>query len=287
MNKNILIIGQGVVGNAQKELFKKGGFNVSCYDIREHLSDFKSYDEIFIMNKGAAKPEVRRYEIVLISVPTLTTDAGQDFAPLNEVMDELNYHKDSLNGVPIVIRCTVLPGTCDKYTKMYPKLSIVHMPEFLTEKNAVEDILYADRLVISGTYMVRSKVRDIFLDAMYEAESHIPRSVYVFDDYKVTEMIKYANNYFLACKVALANEIYDVCEKIGIDYGYIKEVISDDERIEDSHIEVTEERGFGGMCFSKDTKALSLKFPQMKILKSIIEYNEYVRSQSPYPKSLI
>ncbi|MEK9153551.1 MAG: UDP-glucose 6-dehydrogenase, partial [Patescibacteria group bacterium] len=67
---------------------------------------------------------------------------------------------------------------------------------------------------------------------------------------------KYVANTFLATKVIFANQIYDLCNKLGIKYEEVKAMTVADRRIYDSHLDITTERGFGGKCFPKDIVAL-------------------------------
>ena len=71
-------------------------------------------------------------------------------------------------------------------------------------------------------------------------------------------MAKYFSNTFLALKVIFANQIYDVCQKMGIDYDAVKEVASVSPRFAFSHFDVNFDgyRGYSGACLPKDTKAL-------------------------------
>lgn len=75
---------------------------------------------------------------------------------------------------------------------------------------------------------------------------------------KEAEMIKYFGNTFLATKVIFANQIYDLCQKLGIDYDIVKEVVSRDPRIGSSHLQIFHDgyRGYSGGCFPKDVKSL-------------------------------
>ncbi len=61
-------------------------------------------------------------------------------------------------------------------------------------------------------------------------------------------------------KVIFANQIYDICEKLNVDYDTVKRIITapQDQIIGDSHLEpiMGLRRGFGGKCLPKDTLAL-------------------------------
>jgi len=94
------------------------------------------------------------------------------------------------------------------------------------------------------------------------------------------EMVKYFGNAFLATKVIFANQIHDLCEKLGIDYNIVKTVASYDPRIGSSHLEIFHNgyRGYGGACFPKDMKSLlqlaRRKKVNLKLLTSVDKINE-------------
>ena len=74
------------------------------------------------------------------------------------------------------------------------------------------------------------------------------------------EIAKYAKNSFYAMKVIFANQMFDICEKMGEDWSVVSEIITTPQRqpIGDSHLNPIfgEKRGFGGKCLPKDTLAL-------------------------------
>ena len=97
-------------------------------------------------------------------------------------------------------------------------------------------------------------------------------------------MMKYSVNTFLALKVAYFNQINDLCKAYNVDYDMVKYLVQQDERIGDSHMDVTEVRGFGGHCFPKDTSALletaKLENVNFSILQEAVNYNNNIRDWS-------
>jgi UDP-glucose 6-dehydrogenase len=75
-------------------------------------------------------------------------------------------------------------------------------------------------------------------------------------DTTTAEMVKYMANCFLATKVIFANEMYDICQKLGVKYEEVKQMVVADKRIKDTHLNITTVRGFGKKCFPKDLLAL-------------------------------
>jgi UDPglucose 6-dehydrogenase len=88
-------------------------------------------------------------------------------------------------------------------------------------------------------------------------------------------------NCFLATKVIFANEMFEVCEKLGIKYEEVKKMVVADKRILDGHLDITTLGGFGGKCFPKDLLALRAmakeKGVDTKILDAVWSKNLKVR----------
>jgi len=137
-------------------------------------------------------------------------------------------------------------------------------PEFLREGSAIADTFYPDRIVIGATDSYAAER----LRALYEpiveqtftppASASRPADVtavpVVTTDLASAEMIKYAANAFLATKISFANEIANICERVGAD---IKEVVRGfglDSRIGPKFLNAGV--GWGGSCFGKDVSAL-------------------------------
>tara|TARA_S200000501_G_C20578553_1_gene636166 strand:- start:103 stop:765 length:663 start_codon:yes stop_codon:yes gene_type:complete len=175
----------------------------------------------------------------------------------------------------VIIKSTVPPGYCDKYKEKYD-LNIVFNPEFLRESTTPnEDFENQDTIVI-GT----ESVKEFHLvKGMYEkiAVSH---AKYYHTSCKEAEMIKTAQNTMLASRVALANMLYDACEKNGVDYQKVKEIAFDKFEILGPHMAQVPgpdgSRGFGGKCLPKDIRAFSTVY-ESDLLREIISYNDSLR----------
>ena len=86
---------------------------------------------------------------------------------------------------------------------------------------------------------------------------------------------------FLGTKVSFANEMYSVCEQIGIDYDKVVEYAIYDERLGKSHWAVPGpdgDFGFGGHCFPKDLSAIVNQFETYGLLEAVEDVNNQVRS---------
>jgi UDP-glucose 6-dehydrogenase len=95
----------------------------------------------------------------------------------------------------------------------------------------------------------------------------------------VAEMIKYAGNTWFALKVSFSNQMYDLAQKLGVDYDEVKECMAADKRIGRTHLDIFHKgyRGYGGKCLPKDTRALiqlaESKGVELTLLKMAEDYN--------------
>ena len=229
---NIGIVGQGFVGNAIYQKFKDY-YDVFTYDLEEHKCN-------------STKSKVYSCDIVFICLPTPMGKDGKCYTGIVEnVIKELQCKI-------AVIKSTIIPGTTDELNKKYPHIDIVHNPEFLTERNAVEDFKNQNRIILGGPRPATTKLKQMYSKVF-------PKAVIVKTGAKHAEMVKYFTNSFLATKVSFANEMYEICEKLDIDYDKVIEYVLHDERLGKSHWAVPGpdgDFGYGGHCFPKDVRAL-------------------------------
>jgi UDPglucose 6-dehydrogenase len=183
----------------------------------------------------------------------------------------------------VVIKSTVPPGTTASLNQTFgPTLSVVFNPEFLTEANPVEDFKNQDRIIIGGSPEAAQTVADIYSVAY-------PGVMTVQCDATTAEMVKYVGNCFLATKVSFANEIYQICQKLGIQYEGVVNIAMLDKRLGRSHWKVPgpdEHFGFGLSCFPKDINALIAAATSLgvdpKVLKAVWEKNLEVRPEKDW-----
>ena len=263
------IVGGGFVGTATSH-FECSNIDVFVYDINPDLC----------RPRGTTLESLMNCDVVMICVPTPQGHTGEcDVSIVERVVSDI---KKFDNHPPIVVRSTVPPGTCKR-------LDVSFFPEFLREVTAVEDFI-ATPVWIVGSTTLHSVVKDI-IDTAFKAGAIKSDTVKILTTDQA-EMVKYSKNCFLASKVAFCNEIYDLCNKLNIEYEKVREGFTIDTRIGSSHTQVPGpdgQRGFGGHCFPKDLSALihvceknAISIP---FLKGIQESN-YVRTGFPEsPKS--
>jgi len=235
MSQKLLIgfIGQGFIGKNYANDFENRGFEVIRY----------AKEESYIKNAE----KIKDCDIVFIAVPTPTTPSGFNYNILSEVIALCGQNKS------VVIKSTILPGTCAALQKKYPDKFIFHSPEFLTEKNAAYDAAHPTRNIIG--YAIENTEFRKRAEEILSILPNAPLNLICRD--KEAEIIKYASNCFLYFKVVYANILYNLAEKEGSDYEKISAGLAADPRIGVSHLGVNSDggRGAGGNCFIKDFAA--------------------------------
>jgi UDPglucose 6-dehydrogenase len=144
------------------------------------------------------------------------------------------------------------------------RFGVVSNPEFLREGCAVADSLYPDRIVIGASDGRSLKIMEELyrpvIEQAFPPLPLLPRSAGISRVPLVTtsltsaEMIKYAANAFLAMKIGFANEMANICERVGAEATEVMQGIGLDSRIGSRFLNPG--IGWGGSCFGKDAQAL-------------------------------
>jgi UDPglucose 6-dehydrogenase len=237
------------------------------------------------------KKAINNSDISFICVPTPTEGNRIVLKHLQNVSRNLAFClKDKKGYYLVVVKSTVIPGTTEKVViplleasgkKVGPEVGICVNPEFLTEvhhswtddETFKRDFFKQDRVVI-GEFDKKSG--DI-LEELYK-----PLGVpIVRTDLKTAEMIKYACNCALASRISYWNEIYYVCQKLGINSDLVARVAAMDPRI--GGYGTVHGKAFGGKCLPKDLKAF-ISFAkergyEPKLLEAVDEVNERIKAE--------
>jgi UDPglucose 6-dehydrogenase len=267
MNKKkplIGFIGQGFIGKNMANDFVTRGYQVVRYD-----------NESYADNKDL----IKTCDFVFIAVPTPSTPHGFDDSILKEVIKLVG------DGKTAIIKSTIKIGTTEKFQKLYPKKYILHSPEFLTEKNAINDTKFPPRNVIG--YTKKSKIKAA------PALKLLPKAPYSFlVNSREAELVKYMGNNFLFLKVIFANIAYNLAKNKKVDYETVMDIVGYDSRIGHGHLVIIDQsghlshpgRGAGGHCFIKDMAAFVEMFQESKsknkqdkialdLLNSLVKFN--------------
>lgn len=181
----------------------------------------------------------------------------------------------------IVVKSTVIPGTCDfiveplisEHSKKTPGIhfSVCSNPEFLREGRAVYDFFHPDRIILGS--------EDPACITMLK-ELYAPFACPILEcPVKTGEMIKYVSNSFLALKISYANEIGNLAKALGIDSYTVFEGVGFDKRIGPQFFNAG--LGFGGSCFPKDVIALQRLGESKGLKMTLLEATLAVNKDQP------
>lgn len=256
MKQQLGIIGYGIVGQALAYGFSqpeiKDDYEIRFYD---------KYKETETLEDVVTKSE---FIFICLPTPMKEDESGIDLSIIEEMVGEITKYTGGTDKI-IVIKSTVAPGTTASLEKKYPKSNFAMNPEFLTEANYLEDFIKADRNVVGANNdLISRRVVTLY-------KQRFPKTKIFQTDTTTAEMVKYMANAFLATKVIFANEMFALCQALGIKYEEVKKLVTADHRIFDSHLDVTTAKGFGGKCFPKDIVALIGRAKELKIEPKLLE----------------
>lgn len=276
------IIGQGFVGGALKAYFDTHEVPVIAYD--KNKPGFAPLDEV-----------VGKADIIFVCVPTPSRKTGECYTGIpEEVLDEIEAKAKEL-GRPtstfvVCLKSTVPAGFTERMRKAHPNLRIVFSPEYLMERTAVQDMLTQTRVVVGGAWEDARIVLQFFAEADADRVNS-GECVLVQCTPSAAEMAKLMANGLLFTKVIFANEIYQMCQRLGISYEETRFVTSLDPRIGSSHTQVPGPDGFmgaGGHCFPKDMQNLRFEAAKLgfdeKLFTAVFERNLELRDDKDWEK---
>lgn len=226
-------MGTGMVGGNLDKFFKSEGIQAGHYDPPKGLKDPSVLD---------------RADVIFIAVPTPFYLDGQGF--------DTSFLYEAIQAIPsegkiLVIKSTVLPGTTDKMQEQYPRHRFLFNPEFLTEQRAEWDTYHPERQIVGYTKQSECDAQAVL--------GLLPRAGFERVVPAMTaELVKYFGNAFYALKVTYANQMYDLCQELGIDYQHVLDCVGAEPWIGRQHLVVHHRgyRGYGGKCLPKDVRAL-------------------------------
>lgn len=279
------VIGHGYVGSAVDSFFR---WKVDGNGDPVKLFDVYVYDR--------AKPEldslttvVKESSVIFVCVPTpMNLDGschtGIVESVLKDIVTEAGRQARSLDSFVVVIKSTVYPGFTSEMQERYG-LRLVFSPEFLTEKNSVDDMERCNRVLLGGD-IDDGRVVFKFFETKLLSRLQNGSCVIVSCKSDEAEMAKLFTNGILMTKVLFCNEIYQLCQKAGIDYDEVRGLACLDPRIGQSHTMVPGHDGSlgaGGSCFPKDINNLRIIAAQIgsgeRIFSAVIARNNELRPQ--------
>ena len=211
--------------------------------ITNKLSSASNCDFIFV---AVGTPQKKNGEIDLSFIKTVVRSVGKIIS--------INKKKPI-----ILIKSTVIPGTTknvilpilekNSRKKAGKDFGLISNPEFLQEGRAIHDTI-KPHVVVLGGYKTKFMKKTEKLFSRFN-----PNVPIIISNHQTAEMIKYANNSFLATKISFINQIANICQGIpGTNIDDVADTIGLDPRI--GNLFLNAGPGYGGSCLPKDMKAI-------------------------------
>ncbi len=272
------IIGLGFVGLSFATVLNYKGYHVLAVDsnkkkiekIKKGISPFYEPKLEHLLKKAVRRSLdvstnirklVEKCDLIFITVGTPTSKNGKiNLTSINIVAKQIGILLTKTKNNPIiVIKSTVLPGTNEIIKTILEKNSkkksgngfgLVSNPEFLREGKAMDDTINPHIVVIGGQERKTLNKINRFYKNLYGKKIPI-----IVTNPQTAEMIKYANNSFLATKISFINQIANICQSFqNINVDDVAKAIGLDPRIGSLFLKAGP--GYGGSCLPKDLQAL-------------------------------
>jgi len=275
--KKVTIIGLGFVGLSLASFLSSKKIKVIGIDsnekkitrLKEGIPDFFEPKLEYYLKKG------RKYQEFHTKIDSKTINSDFIFITVGTPLDNqnnimLNFVESVIKSISevlkdltvkpsIILKSTVLPGTTINTVKPILEKSgsqegldynLLSNPEFLREGSAINDTIYPHVIVIGGENLESRKKLLQFYKKIYSKKQE-----FVETNNTTAEMIKYANNAFLATKISFINSLANICQNVsGTNVDDVAKVMGMDPRI--SKLFLKAGPGYGGSCFPKDVQAL-------------------------------
>jgi UDPglucose 6-dehydrogenase len=272
------MVGTGYVGLVTGVCLANIGNDVVCLDVDEGKINRLRAGQCPIYEPGLTELLERNIAAKRLTFTTNAADAHRDadmiFICVGTPSDErghtdLRYILGAADDVAdmlaslgprqkpkvVVVKSTVPVGTTlavrDRIRqKVGPSIpfEVANNPEFLKEGAAIDDFNKPDRVVVG---VEKDSVGELMRD-LYDPFVRNGHPIHVMDILS-SEMVKYASNAMLACKISFINEMANLCEAYGADINRVREGMCADKRI--GNLFLYPGLGYGGSCFPKDTLA--------------------------------
>ncbi|WP_254809453.1 UDP-glucose 6-dehydrogenase AglM [Natronosalvus amylolyticus] len=298
---HVSIVGSGYVGTTIAACLADLGHEVTNIEIDETIVEKINAGEAPIHEAGLEEriaehagtrlrattdyDAVCDTDLTFLCLPTPQHDDGSlDLSIMQAASESLG---DALAGKAgshlVVVKSTVLPGTTEdvigpvvaerseKAIGAPDGLELAMNPEFLRMGTAVEDFLEPEKIVVGATSEDAATTMGTLYEPMVETGAS-----FVETGVREAELIKYANNAFLASKVSLVNELGNIAKAYGVDAYEVLEAVGLDDRISERFMRSG--LGWGGSCFPKDVNALRAGARQQgyepALLDAVVQVND-------------
>lgn len=212
---------------------------------------------------------VRSTDVSLVCVGTPSRRNGSlDLSFLTRVCRQIGEAlRETSSYHVVVIRSTVLPGTT--HTELIPAIEAASgkhygesfgvsvNPEFLREGSALKDFQEPPLTLVGHNHASDAAPTRL----LYE---HVAAPLYTTSIH-TAEMVKYVCNAWHAVKVVFANEIGNLCKRVGVDSHDVMDIFCADRKLNLSPYYLKPGFAFGGSCLPKDVRALQYRARELDV----------------------
>ena len=274
---NIGIVGLGFVGLSLASVLAAKNYNVIGIDTdkKKCLKIKKGITPIFepgleeILRVALKKSLVinnefsllKNCDVIFVTVGTPQQSNGKiELSMIKKATAAIGKMVEKTKKNPIIlIKSTVIPGTIENIVlpilekqsgkKPNKDFGVISNPEFLQESNAIHDTKYPHAIILGGPETKYMKKAKTFFSKIH------PNVKIIVTKYQTAEIIKYANNSFLATKISFINQLSNICQNIpNANIDDVAKAIGLDPRI--GKLFLSAGPGYGGSCLPKDMSAL-------------------------------
>jgi GDP-mannose 6-dehydrogenase len=296
----VSVFGLGYVGTVSAASFAADGHQVVGVDVNEGkvrainegrspivepglgelLTDVVRRGQLRATTSTADAVNATDLSLVCVGTPS-RRNGSLDLTYLTRVCEQIGeVIRDKPSYHVVVIRSTVLPGTT--HGSVIPALEAASgkkygegfgvsvNPEFLREGTALKDFREPPFTLVGHNHASDAAPTK----ALYDG---IPAPLFSAS-IRTSEMIKYTNNAWHAVKVVFANEIGNLCKKVGVDSHDVMDIFCQDQKLNLSPYYMKPGFAFGGSCLPKDVRALQYRAKEvdleMPMINSVLGSNQ-------------
>ena len=295
----VSVFGLGYVGTVSAASFAADGHQVVGVDVNddkvrainegrspivepglgELLTDVVSRGQLRATTSTADAVNATDLSLVCVGTPS-RRNGSLDLTYLTRVCEQIGeVIKDKDSYHVVVIRSTVLPGTT--HGTVIPALErtsgkkygegfgVSVNPEFLREGTALKDFREPPFTLVGHNHATdAAPTKALYQDIAAPLFSAPIRTA---------EMIKYTSNTWHAVKVVFANEIGNLCKRVGVDSHDVMDIFCQDNKLNLSSYYMKPGFAFGGSCLPKDVRALQYRAKEvdleMPLINSVLGSN--------------
>ena len=293
MTDRISVIGLGKLGASMAAAFGSRGFDVIGVDVNQTSVELVNsghapvqetdLEETISANKERIRATlsheyaVLNSDISFVIVPTPSDERGAfslqyaewAFKEIGKALAKKNtYHN-------VILTSTVLPGSTreallpilerESGKRAGKGFGLCYSPEFIALGSIIRDFLNPDFTLI-GEFDERSgaQLEDLYSRVMVNSSRSARMSL------ENAELAKISVNTFVTTKIAFANMLAEICEKLpGGDVDVVTNALGLDTRIGPKYL--TGAIGYGGPCFPRDNVALSFIAQELGVAARLAE----------------